>query len=133
MVKRTTALFFLSMAYLIIMAHAVIPHHHHQESICIQDSHCTDQHQGNDQCTSEHDHEVDCMLIQSVVIPAGQERLFNMPESDIQWQFDSGMPSVIEHHISSFSGIISPLIPDPESTYLSFASAALVLRAPPVA
>jgi hypothetical protein len=133
MVKRTTALFFLSMAYLIIMAHAVIPHHHHQESICIQKTNCSTQQHNHEQSTSEHDHEDDCLLIQSIVIPAGQERYNNMPESDIHWQFDYGMPSDIEHHITSINGIISPLIPDPESSYLHFASAALVLRAPPIA
>jgi len=39
MLKRTTAILFLTFASLIMLAFAVVPHHHHQEFICFNSTH----------------------------------------------------------------------------------------------
>jgi hypothetical protein len=43
---------FIFMAGLIILAHAVVPHHHHDNIICIENTHCADD-------TSPHNHNYD--------------------------------------------------------------------------
>ena len=40
MLKKYTAITFLSFASMILLAFAVFPHHHHQEYICFNDIHC---------------------------------------------------------------------------------------------
>lgn len=40
MLKKITAILFLSLASIIILAFAVIPHHHHQDYICFNSLHC---------------------------------------------------------------------------------------------
>lgn len=40
MLKKITAILFLSFASMIILAFAVIPHHHHQDYICFNSLHC---------------------------------------------------------------------------------------------
>lgn len=133
MTKRTAALFFISMAYFIIMAHAVVPHHHHNEWICIQSSHCADAHHSDEKSTSEHDHEDDCILVQLVVRPASQDNQVSVPDCLLQWNTDAVLPAASDEQISGLDDIQSHLIPLPASSYILFASAALVMRAPPAA
>lgn len=40
MVKKYTAVFFLTLASIIMLAFVVVPHHHHQKYICFNSTHC---------------------------------------------------------------------------------------------
>ncbi len=52
MLRKFTAIFFLSLASMIMLAFTVFPHHHHQEYICFATSHCQNDH---GQQTHSHD------------------------------------------------------------------------------
>ena len=59
MVKKITAYILLAVAYLVVAAHAVIPHHHHGKQLCLEREHCKSHavhHQHNQQ---EQDHQHD--------------------------------------------------------------------------
>lgn len=43
MIRKFTAITFLSIASMIMLAFAVFPHHHHNEYICFAVSHCQDE------------------------------------------------------------------------------------------
>lgn len=77
MIKKKTALFFVLFANFILLAHAVIPHHHHEDEFCVFNVYCNssdfsqsildlDHH-------NDHNHSSDaecCDLIQEVIIPS---------------------------------------------------------------
>jgi len=82
MIRKTTTIIFILLANIILLAHAVFPHHHHGQMVCLNFSHCY--HAGNDSstypadCGHEHDSESpvsNCILKQLVVVPANQARI----------------------------------------------------------
>ncbi|MEL7586310.1 MAG: DUF6769 family protein [Prolixibacteraceae bacterium] len=72
--RRTTAVIFVLLANIALLAVAVIPHHHHLRQICMEEIHCNNDCCGNNKPdTHEHDagNKADfCVLKQAVVIPA---------------------------------------------------------------
>lgn len=52
MIKKTLAISLILLANLILLAYAAIPHHHHKNEVCFEDSHC---HHHND----AHDHDAE--------------------------------------------------------------------------
>ena len=61
------------------MAPIVVPHHHHEEKVCIENTHCPTEKDAHQQDIPEHDHEHDgensleyCSLKQVVVLPSNQ-------------------------------------------------------------
>lgn len=80
MIRKIIAYSFLILANLILLAHAVIPHHHHEQHVCIAQEHRNDQsatcaHEPNEQ-NHQHDgsEKNSCALSQAVFIPSSQER-----------------------------------------------------------
>jgi hypothetical protein len=82
MIRKTSAFIFILLANSILLAHAVLPHHHHGQQVCLSLSNL--HHTNNDSsthpsdCTHEHDSEspvTNCILKQLVVVPAGQGRI----------------------------------------------------------
>ena len=74
MIKKTAIPFFLVLANVILLAHAVIPHHNHAEIICFNLSHChTDKEDASDRSCDSHQHDSDtdsnCILKQVVLLP----------------------------------------------------------------
>lgn len=43
MLRKITAILFLTFASMVMLAFAVVPHHHHQEYICFNEEHCSDE------------------------------------------------------------------------------------------
>ncbi len=41
MLRKIVALFFLTVASLVMLAFATVPHHHHQKFICFNNAHCS--------------------------------------------------------------------------------------------
>jgi len=73
MIKRYTAILIILLANTLILAHAVIPHHHHEDKICFTESHCDHEDHDNNK-NHEHDHDSDnehvfCLLKQIVGVP----------------------------------------------------------------
>lgn len=52
MLKKYVAIFFLSVASILMLTFTILPHHHHQEFICFTTSHCEDHTQHD---THSHD------------------------------------------------------------------------------
>lgn len=143
MFKRNTAIFFILTAYIFLLVHAVIPHHHHDSNVCFASSHCETDSGDHDHNTTEHNHEHDgdnktgnCVLNQELVIPSNQVRqsckcidCADSHHHSDQFQavlFDSktrSFPTI------SFCVIKSPLI---SSVYSHYLSSGLSLRAPPI-
>ena len=133
---------FLLLANFIILAHAVIPHHHHESLVCINFNHCqddSDEHQHN---TPEHSHDDNnssdcCILNQVLVFPANTVR----QESNcvVSNDFHPSIANVLA--ISSIQRLIVldtifyKKMPDPfiRSFYTIFSITSFGLRAPPIA
>jgi hypothetical protein len=82
MIRKTTATFFILLANIILLAHAVFPHHHHELQVCINISHCHHTEQDSSthpaDCNHEHDSSspvTNCILKQLVVVPVNQCRI----------------------------------------------------------
>ncbi len=54
MVKKYTAIFFMSLASIVMLAFTVFPHHHHQEYICFATTHCENE---NSATNTRHSHD----------------------------------------------------------------------------
>ncbi len=59
MIKRVTTISFILLALAILMAHTVIPHHHHKDKICTVRSHCQSEGEAHSHGTAEHKHKHD--------------------------------------------------------------------------
>jgi len=76
--KRIAAVVFVSLAGIMMLAHAVIPHHHHYSEICFQKSHCENEQSNENENNPAHHHENTgedshdgCALNAPVLLPAG--------------------------------------------------------------
>jgi len=76
-VKQITAFIFLVIVNLILLTHAVFPHHHHDSQVCLFDDHCSDDNVAHNHDTDKHGHEhdgnannLDCLLDEEVIIPS---------------------------------------------------------------
>lgn len=79
MMPRFTAIVYILLANIILMAPIVVPHHHHEEKVCIENTHCPTEEDTHQQNIPEHEHEHDgenssefCSLKQVVVLPSNQ-------------------------------------------------------------
>ncbi len=50
--KKITAIFFLTLASMVMLAFTIMPHHHHQEYICFNNVHCE-----NESPDGQHNHD----------------------------------------------------------------------------
>ncbi len=60
MIKRAIAISLLSIANIVLLAMAVMPHHHHGDVICFVSSHC----EGGNNCGYEHSTACNCLCCQ---------------------------------------------------------------------
>ena len=79
MIKRIAAIFFILLANIIILAHAMLPHHQHKGEIFLVNSHhessCDSHEHSEKPDTSDHesDHDVQCCeLVHDFIIPSNQ-------------------------------------------------------------
>lgn len=84
MIRKRIAIFFVLFATLLLLVHALVPHHHHKDHVCISIHHCQ-----TDCCAHEHgapgsdqSHEGEndsefCVLKQAVFIPSSQWNQFD--------------------------------------------------------
>jgi hypothetical protein len=143
MIKKRTALFFVFLANLIFLAQIVVSHHHHQDQVCIERSHCESDSYAHNKNTSEPDHRHDnengpdfCNLKQAVIIPSDQvkqeSRYFNSTDK-YAGSIDFQAIIFTDESNSLAPNIVSKAqVPFITSSYSCFASTSLGLRAPPV-
>ena len=75
MAKRTIGISLILLANIVLLVHAFVLHHHHENRVCFETNHCTDDHTKHDHQPSEHNHKHDgnsdnCILKQAIAIPA---------------------------------------------------------------
>lgn len=90
--RKAFAIFFILCANIILLAHAVIPHHHHDSIACFVIPIETDKHHDCDHHDAENHHQHDtecdgdCCLLNDLlaIVPDGykQEQLFCCPASE---------------------------------------------------
>lgn len=138
MIRKATAITFILLANIILMAHAVFPHHHHELQVCLTLSHCHHSEQNlpshPSDCSHEHDSNspvTNCILKQLVVVPAGQGRIepvvFYLENIADSFILHSGYSNELQH---SELFRINPYPKDVPifQTYLDYSQG---LRAPP--
>ena len=143
MIKKRTAIFFILLANIILLAHAVIPHHYHQEQVCIVNEHCQNDSIAHNHNTSGHNHQHDgdnnsesCALKQAVGIPANSVR------QEFKWRGcdDNHLEFVHFQAVlfsSEFTSFVPQIIQNAQiplilSSHFNFVSTSLGLRAPPI-
>ena len=84
MIKRTAAIFFILLANISLLAHAVIQHHHHSGIICNTSSHCQTDIDVQHPNKPEHNHKHGgnsganyCTLNQEVELPRNVIKAFS--------------------------------------------------------
>lgn len=140
MIKKITAYSFILLANIVLLAHAVLPHHHHEQIVCIENTHCacdTDAHVHN---TDAKDHQHDgnanstaCVLKQAVLIPSAQGRILNTCQNcSDNHNHDFYILSNFGYADLQSSPEVVTYIPKFPSFFISFVTISLGLRAPPI-
>ncbi len=139
--KKIIEYSFILIANFVLLAHAFVPHHHHQQQVCIERTHCkTDseshKHKANEpNHHNEHDDEnsTNCLLKQAVILPVHQPRQLNECSDcndNHSHDFQSTLFNVShETVIPSCKIVISAIEVTPY--YSSLLQSSLGLRAPP--
>lgn len=138
MIKKGTAIFFILLANIVLLAHAVIPHHHHELQICIQRTHCDDD-VTHTPYSPEHNNRPDgndhtnCVLKQAVIIPSTQSRyLKNCDKCTDTHNHDFYIISSFRYiDLLPVSQVVTYL-PEFPSFFTTFVTPILGLRAPPL-
>lgn len=142
MLKRSIAIFLLMLASTVWLAHAILPHHHHNSQACLQTERCQhnkDYHAHTPESNShDHDHNTtsNCVLYQLAIVPQPILKANSgFPESpSIDTYFDFIQAIVAYTHSIAF---VSPkthtvyLNSVSKTLYLEYIGQSLGLRAPP--
>jgi len=79
MIKRISVLFSILIANIVLLAGFTIPHHHHNNIICVESSHCQTDNRTNKHNPSKHKHEHNgktntdyCILNQHFIVTFNQ-------------------------------------------------------------
>lgn len=139
MIRKITAYGFMLLASMVLLAHTVIPHHHHQSVACFESTHCHDHDQNdqNENTTGNHRHDDDsssneCILKQVVALTSTQEKLIKVcvRHSD---NLINGFAIASDSGAAIQASVSFPvnLVPDSDSYLFPAATIPLGLRAPP--
>lgn len=139
MKRKKVALIFLIVANIILLAHAVLPHHHHDKVVCVESSHCQTADLGHKHSAKAHSHQHDtensncCVLKQAVAIPANQTR--NETECDgcsVDHSFDTHFTLTKIVTVGAIpEKLVAHSVPDFSFWIPSYIAHSLGLRAPP--
>jgi len=85
--RNKTAFIFILLANMVLLAHAVIPHHHHTKApieVAVECSHEDDHEHNHNMPLCNDDHEqgetTSCKLIEAIIVPNNQIRLSELLE-----------------------------------------------------
>lgn len=142
MSKKITAFGFVLLATLSVLAHAVIPHHHHQVVVCVEDIQHEERACHHDDGIHEHGdndhqegfpHATPCEFKLAVVVPSSQaKQLRACDDCSDNHQHDFFLITAEKHSAVLF--LLSAVSNDPDysSFYTSYVTSTLGLRAPPI-
>jgi hypothetical protein len=143
MIKKTIAIASIMLASIVLLAHSVVPHHHHNKQVCLVSTHCT-----NDKSTDEHgstkenhshdgeNNAHDCVLKESAVILSDHWKSYLKFENNRYER--SGLDDYHHNLLNSSTEFVIPFLfsyiheRHPDCSYSSLITASLGLRAPPV-
>jgi hypothetical protein len=139
MLKKVSAYFFILIASLVLLVHAVFPHHHHYSQICFETTSCQNNENQNCHSCMGGCHHPDgsgtenCVLKQTVVLPPNQSRLEIESENRIDYQNQNDYFNLEKTGTISFIPVLFtvnriPVFPNSHSEYISTSTG---LRAPP--
>lgn len=142
MIKRSTAYFYILLTSFVLLAHAVIPHHYHESEIFIINPDCQTDNGVHKHGTTEHRHESheetnneNCIIQQVVVFRSNQVRQEpkSLESHDNNSQIDGFQAFLFKKGLSApFQKVLSnAYFFSLSSSYSTFASTCLGLRAPP--
>jgi hypothetical protein len=142
MLKRSIAIFLLTLASTVWLAHTIFPHHHHKSQACLVAEHCQHDydHRHHSAETDSHEHPNNttstCTLDQLAIVPQpifkGINGIPKTHHSDTDYSFFQA--------IVAYTHSIVYLSPKPHSSYINrvstrlylvFIGQSLGLRAPP--
>lgn len=140
MIKKLAAYSFIILANFVLLAHAVLPHHHHQSVVCVESSHCQNDNNAHTHNTPEDTHQHDgntsthCILKQAVIVSSNQGK----NETDLV--FNAHYPSLHLHFNLPYTGTediipifrIIAFVTDISFSFSSYITTSLGLRAPPI-
>ena len=140
MIKKITAYSFILLANIVLLAHAVVPHHYHQIVACVESSHCPDNNVPYNRDTPEDNHENDgsssanCILQQAVIVSSNQGKnetdcIFCSHNHSLDLQFT--LPYNGNEAIIPIFSIVASM-PDVSFCFSSYITTSLGLRAPPL-
>jgi len=138
--KRKIAFCFLLMANVLLLAHLIIPHHHHETSVCVDQAHCANDHLlANSHNFDPHNHQHDrnnghsyCIVNVLVTAPDNHFRQLSIGSSTLLFNhFTSSLQGTATEPV--FSGFFHWKLTN-ETPGNSFAHVnCFGLRAPPLA
>lgn len=139
MIKKLTAYSFILIANLVLLAHAVLPHHHHEQQVCIEQTHCDSDQDAHIHNTPAQDHQHDgtdnttCVLKQAVIVPSSQAKSVNSRDNcSDNHNHDFYILSNFGHvDLQPVSEVVT-CNPEFPSFFISFVTTSLGLRAPPI-
>ncbi|MBK8807545.1 MAG: hypothetical protein IPO21_13245 [Bacteroidales bacterium] len=139
MIKKLTAYSFILLANLVLLAHAVLPHHHHEQQVCIESTHCDGDSEAHIHNTASQDHQHDgadntiCVLKQAVIVPSSQVKSINTCDNcSDNHNHDFIIHSDFGNEHSQFVSEVISYKPEFPSFYTTFVTPTLGLRAPPI-
>ncbi len=140
--KKLTAFTFVLIATLSVLAHAVIPHHHHQVIVCVQDiqqeeracSHKEGVHeQDKDEHHEGHSHATPCEFRLAIVVPSSQgKQLRSCDDCSDSHQHNLYLLTASVRVELPPQQVAPTNNPDFSSFHTSFVASTLGLRAPPL-
>lgn len=142
MIKNRINILIIVLTGVILLAHAVVPHHHHNLQVCVVDIHSghedgTHEHSCNNE-NHKHNHEADdlsCILEKIVMFRPGQSEQdgnFILSSDDGTNLFFVTLFSNPEKNELYSAKINNTSPPDLEKTYANQAPKTFGLRAPPL-
>jgi len=146
MIRRTTAILFILLASISLLAHAVIQHHHHSGVICNISSQCQTDIDAQHPTTPEHNHKHGgncgvnyCTLNQEVELPRNVIKVFsnyreNVSDNDLIDQFGYGSDVFLKYAFLPLVFFKATVFTRFNSffSYQVFLNSGLGLRAPPI-
>ena len=136
-IKRFIAISFTILANILLLAHAIVPHHYHESEVCTEISHC-EENSSTDKQKSEHNHEHNaefCIVSQTFVVRTNQleQEFLSFECNNRQWQIIVLLKNDITEKLSSHHFKISKNKTPYISTNYSYVfSKSIGLRAPPI-
>lgn len=140
MIKRITAISFILFVSFVLLAHAVIPHHHHHGEFCM-DNQCQNDIETQTNNVGEHNHKNNgnsehqfCVLKQVVVVPQKiLKSTYNFADDQNHSHLSQFLFFYSGYDLKCFASATSVFRNDKVFYHSLFVITGLGLRAPPTA